>query len=251
MTKISPLWFGVVSLFPDMFEALSRYGVSGRAFEKGLWDMQCFNPRDETSDSYHRVDDRIYGGGPGVLLKPEPLALALKKAKRVAAAQGREKTPVIYLSPQGETFNQAMAKELLSFQSIIFLAGRYEGIDERIVTHYVDREVSIGDYVLSGGELPIMVILDTILRLFEGVLGHPASACEDSFSEGGLEGKAEIMLDCPHYTRPSVFEGLEVPEILLSGAHQDIALWRQEQRRKRTQQRRPELLAQKTGDEKK
>lgn len=231
MSEQSPkLWIGIISLFPEMFDAISEYGVTGRAVRNGLLEINRFNPRDFTHDRHRTVDDRPYGGGPGMLMMVQPLKDAISAAKQAAGSDAR----VIYLSPQGNTFNQASAATLAKSEKLIFLCGRYEGIDERLIRSEVDEEWSIGDYVLSGGELPAMAMIDSISRLVPGVLGDSASAEQDSFSQG--------LLDCPHYTRPEVLDGQTVPEVLLSGNHKAIAHWRLKQSLGRTYQRRPELL---------
>ncbi len=225
------MWCGVVTLFPDMFKALSDFGVTGRAVEQGLLNLSLQNPRDFASDVHKTVDDRPYGGGPGMVMKVAPMRAAIQ-----ALRQGVTKPRVIALSPQGSRVTQRDLEQLVrDYSSVIFIAGRYEGIDERLYELEVDEQWSIGDYVLSGGELAAMVIIDALARLLPGVLGHPASALEDSFGADGL-------LDCPHYTRPEVIDGLTVPEVLLSGDHARIAKWRHEQRLQRTKLLRPDLL---------
>jgi len=214
-----------------MFQALTDYGVSGRAISKGLVSVECWNPRAFTTDRHQTVDDRPYGGGPGMLMKVEPLAKTIEVAKAKLGPQSK----VIYLSPQGQTLTQEKAEELAKEESLIFLAGRYEGIDERLIATHIDEEISIGDYVLSGGELGAMVVMDSVIRLVPQVLGHDQSAVEDSFSDG--------LLDCPHYTRPEVYQGQAVPATLLSGDHKKIKRWRLKQALGRTWQRRPDLLA--------
>ena len=223
-------WFGVVSLFPDMFAPFTQQGVIGRAVKSGTLSVDTFNPRDFTHDRHRTVDDRPYGGGPGMLMMVKPLTDAIHAAKNI----GGENSKVIYLSPQGKPLDQAGVKRLASIERTILICGRYEGIDERVIESHVDEEVSIGDYVLSGGELPAMVLMDAVARLVPGVLGHKASAVEDSFTDG--------LLDCPHYTRPEVLEGQKVPEVLLSGDHEKIRQWRLMQSLGRTMQRRPDLL---------
>lgn len=220
--------FDVISLFPAMFEA-SRQGITGRAIERGQVELHLWNPRDYTHDVHRTVDDRPYGGGPGMVMKVEPLKAAILDAK-TAAPQSK----VIYLSPQGRPFTQAAAAQMSEQPGVILLAGRYEGIDERLIEAYVDEEWSIGDYVLSGGELPAMVLMDAVIRLLPGVLGHEDSAVEDSHVDG--------LLDCPHYTRPEEIEGRAVPEVLLSGNHKAIREWRLMQALGRTWLRRPDLL---------
>lgn len=223
--------FGIISLFPEMYQALTDFGVTSRAVSKGLVSVECWNPRDYTHDKYQTVDDRPYGGGPGMLMKVEPLKFAIEAAK----AKLGSKSKVIYLSPQGQTLTQEKAENLAKEESVIFLAGRYEGIDERLLEAHVDEEISIGDYVLSGGELASMVVMDTVIRLVPGVLGHDMSAVEDSFVDG--------LLDCPHYTRPEIYGERKVPDVLLSGNHEKIKRWRLKQALGRTWQRRPDLLA--------
>lgn len=219
----------IVSLFPPMFEAVTGYGITGRAIERKLLELRVWNPRDFTTDPYRRVDERPYGGGPGMVMLPGPLKLALGAA-RAANPQAK----VLYLSPQGRRLDQAGVLELAARSGMILLAGRYEGVDERLIEMEVDEEWSIGDYVLSGGELAAMVVVDAVARQLPGVLGHEDSASEDSFADG--------LLDCPHYTRPEEFEGRRVPEVLLSGNHADIRRWRLKQMLGRTFERRPDLL---------
>ncbi len=213
-----------------MFSPFTQQGVIGRAVKSGKISVDTFNPRDFTHDRHRTVDDRPYGGGPGMLMMVKPLTDAIHAAKNI----GGENSKVIYLSPQGKPLDQAGVKRLASIERTILICGRYEGIDERVIESHVDEEVSIGDYVLSGGELPAMVLMDAVARLVPGVLGHKASAVEDSFTDG--------LLDCPHYTRPEVLEGQKVPEVLLSGDHEKIRQWRLMQSLGRTMQRRPDLL---------
>lgn len=224
------MWIGVISLFPEMFRAITEHGVTGRAVKNGLLQIECWNPRDFTHDKHRTVDDRPYGGGPGMLMMVQPLRDAIHAAKH-AAGDGAK---VIYLSPQGRKLTQAGVTELAVSQKLILVAGRYEGIDERVIQTEVDEEWSIGDYVLSGGELPAMTLIDAVSRLVPGVLGDQASAEQDSFTDG--------LLDHPHYTRPEVLDGLTVPEELLSGNHALIKRWRMKQSLGRTWQRRPELI---------
>lgn len=230
MTQTSSLWVGVISLFPDMFDAITHQGVTGRAVKNGLIDFNCWNPRDYAFDKHRTVDDRPYGGGPGMLMMVEPLKQAILDAKK-AAGDGAK---VIYMSPQGRKLDQQGASELANSEKLILIAGRYEGIDERIIESYVDEEWSIGDFILSGGELPAMTLIDAVARLVPGVLGHNQSAEQDSFSDG--------LLDCPHYTRPETLDDKQVPAVLLSGNHQEIAKWRLKQSLGRTWLRRPDLL---------
>ena len=220
----------MVSLFPEMFAAVTAHGVTGRAVEQGLVNVSLINPRDFTDDKHRTVDDRPYGGGPGMLMKIDPLQRAIGKAKESVGSDAR----VLYLSPQGTPLSHDKVVELAGEQALVLLAGRYEGIDERLVASSVDEEVSIGDYVLSGGELPAMVLIDAITRQLPGVLGHERSAEEDSFADG--------LLDCPHYTRPEEFDGQRVPDVLLSGDHERIRRWRLQQALGRTLERRPDLL---------
>lgn len=229
--------FDVVTLFPEMFDALTQYGITRRAAEQAHYELKTWNPRDFTTDKYRTIDDRPYGGGPGMVMLGEPLGAAIAAAKQRQAAAGVSKSRVVYLSPQGRQLDQSVVKELVakSDQGLILLAGRYEGIDERLIRQYVDEEISIGDYVLSGGELAAMVLVDSLVRQLPGVLGDAESAEQDSFADG--------LLDCPHYTRPEVFNGEVVPLVLLSGNHADIKRWRLSQSLGRTWLRRPDLLA--------
>ncbi|ABO22936.1 tRNA (guanosine(37)-N1)-methyltransferase TrmD [Shewanella loihica] len=224
------MWLGVVTLFPEMFRAVTDFGVTGRAVSNGLLELQTWNPRDFTHDKHRTVDDRPYGGGPGMLMMVQPLRDAIHAAK-VAAG---DKAKVIYLSPQGRKLTQQGVEELAKSERLILVCGRYEGIDERIIQTEVDEEWSIGDYVLSGGELPAMTLIDSVSRLVPGVLGKQASAEQDSFSDG--------LLDCPHYTRPESLDGIDVPAVLLSGNHENIRRWRLQQSLGRTLLRRPELF---------
>ncbi|TXR54912.1 tRNA (guanosine(37)-N1)-methyltransferase TrmD [Reinekea thalattae] len=222
--------FGLVTLFPEMFTSFSDYGVTGRAVKDGLVSVDYWNPRDFTHDRHRTVDDRPFGGGPGMLMKVQPLRDAISAAKAASERQSK----VIYLSPQGRKLDQQGVVELSTNERLIFVCGRYEGIDERLIETDIDEEWSLGDIVLSGGELAAMSFMDAISRLVPGVLGHEQSSVEDSFFNG--------LLDCPHYTRPDVLEGLSVPEVLLSGHHENIRVWREQQSLGRTWQRRPDLL---------
>ncbi|WP_119395035.1 tRNA (guanosine(37)-N1)-methyltransferase TrmD [Salinibius halmophilus] len=224
------MWIGVVTIFPEMLQALTDCGVSRRAVEQGKVVVDTINPRDFTHDVHKTVDDRPFGGGPGMLMKYEPVVAAINEAKRRAPGAAK----VIYLSPQGKVFNQQAATALTSEENLIFLCGRYEGVDERIVEAHVDEEWSLGDFVLSGGELAAMTMMDAIIRLLPGVLNHDRSAVEDSFTNG--------LLDCPHYTRPVEIDGMSVPDVLRSGNHAAIENWRNQQALARTWLRRPELL---------
>jgi len=236
--KKSKMWIGVISLFPEMFDAITEYGVTGRAIRSGLIEFHKWNPRDFTHDRHRTVDDRPYGGGPGMLMMVQPLRDAIASARKAAECEGK-KARVIYLSPQGRKLDQAGVSELAQDDCLIFIAGRYEGIDERLLASDIDEEWSVGDYILSGGELPAMNVIDAVARLVPGVLGHKESAEQDSFSNG--------LLDCPHYTRPDVLttsngDKMSVPKVLLSGNHEHIRLWRQNESLLRTWTRRPELL---------
>ncbi|MFP3036995.1 MAG: tRNA (guanosine(37)-N1)-methyltransferase TrmD [Arsenophonus sp. ER-BJ3-MAG3] len=224
------MWIGIISLFPEMFMAIMKYGVIGRAIKNGLLNIQYWNPRDYTNNRHRTVDDSPYGGGPGMLMMVKPLRDAIHAAK----SEIIEDVKVIYLSPQGRKLNQKSVCELTINKKIILVCGRYEGIDERINETEIDEEWSIGDYVLSGGELPAMVIIDSISRFIPGVLGHQTSSKEDSFMDG--------LLDFPHYTRPKILEGMKVPNVLLSGNHAEIERWRRKQSLGRTWLRRPKLL---------
>ena len=220
----------LITLFPEMFSALTDYGISGRAIKNGLVQCNSFNPRDFTEDRHQTVDDRPYGGGPGMVMMIEPLRKAISVAKEWAG----DDALVVYLSPQGQVLGQQAVNRFATQQSLILIAGRYEGIDERLIALEIDEEWSIGDYVLSGGELPAMMLMDALIRQLPGALGHSDSADQDSFAEG--------LLDCPHYTRPEDYQGQVVPEVLLSGNHEKIRRWRLQQSLLRTQQRRPDLL---------
>jgi tRNA (guanine37-N1)-methyltransferase len=220
----------VITIFPEMFSAIREHGITSRAMKQGLVELNCRNPRDYTEDRHQTVDDRPFGGGPGMVMKIQPLERALADAKQALGGAVR----VIYLSPQGRPLEQRGVQELAKVESLILIAGRYEGIDERFIETHVDEEWSIGDYVLSGGELPAMVLIDAVTRLLPGALGHAGSAEEDSFTDG--------LLDCPHYTRPEVYEGKRVPEVLLSGNHEHIRRWRLMQSLGRTAERRADLL---------
>jgi tRNA (guanine37-N1)-methyltransferase len=228
--------FDVITLFPQMFDALTQCGITRRAAEQGRYILKTWNPRDFTTDNHRTVDDRPYGGGPGMVMLAEPLAAAIAAAKQRQAASGVLSSHVVYLSPQGRLLTHTIVKEMVSDPCVglILLAGRYEGIDERLVRQYVDEEISIGDYVLSGGELAAMVLMDSLVRQLPGVLGDAESAEQDSFVQG--------LLDCPHYTRPEMFNGEAVPPVLLSGNHADIQRWRLSQSLGRTWKRRPDLL---------
>lgn len=226
--------FDVISLFPQMFEALTEYGITRRAREDGRFQVKIWNPRQFTTNNYHTVDDRPYGGGPGMVMLAQPLEDAINAAKQHQNQAGIAQTRVIYLSPQGRVLNHGLVAELARQPGLILLAGRYEGIDERLIQREVDEEISLGDFVLSGGELAAIVLLDCIIRQLPGVLGDAQSAEQDSFVNG--------LLDCPQYTRPEVYAGMAAPQVLLSGHHAEISRWRLKQKLGRTWLRRPDLL---------
>lgn len=222
--------FDVITLFPEMFAAITDHGVTRRAFEKRLAELALWNPREFTHDVHRTVDDRPYGGGPGMVMLYQPLA------DTVAAMQAADARPahLIYLSPQGAPLTQRRVEELAELPRIALLCGRYEGVDERFIQRHVDEEISVGDFVVSGGELPAMMLMDAVIRLLPGALGHAQSALEDSFSDG--------LLDCPHYTRPPSVDAMEVPAVLQQGHHEQIAIWRLLEKLRRTAERRPDLL---------
>lgn len=223
--------FGIVTLFPEMFSAITEYGISSRAVKQGLVGLSCWNPRDFTTDRHRTVDDKPYGGGPGMLMKTEPLVAAIKAAREGAG----EQVKTIYLSPQGKPLNQAAIEEMARGPDLVLVCGRYQGIDARVIDSVIDEEWSLGDFVLSGGELAAMALVDALIRLQPGALGDEDSALQDSFSGG--------LLHWPEYTRPSEFEGAKVPDVLLSGDHQAIARWRLQQSLGATWQKRPDLLS--------
>ncbi len=233
-----PFVADVVTLFPEMFVALTQSGVTRRAQEEGRWNLVCTNPRDFSTDNHRTVDDRPYGGGPGMVMLPGPLEAAIHAAKARQLSDGVAESWVVYLSPQGKPLTHQrvmeMVEEVAGGRGLVLLCGRYEGVDERLIERCVDEEISIGDFVLSGGEIPAMALLDAIVRQLPGVLNDAESATQDSFVAG--------LLDCPHYTRPEVYEGRRVPDVLLSGHHEAIRRWRLMQALGRTWQRRPELL---------
>jgi tRNA (guanine37-N1)-methyltransferase len=224
--------FDVITLFPELVESLLKSGIPRRAEQSGAIELHCWNPRDYSKDKHRTVDDRPYGGGPGMLMKADCLLDSIAAIKQQTVSTAASK--VIYLSPQGKSLDQTALAAMAQESSLTLLCGRYEGIDERVIELAVDEEWSIGDYVLSGGELGAMVLIDAISRLLPNVLGHQDSAAQDSFSEG--------LLDCPHYTRPAVVNDLAVPDVLTRGNHAEIAKWRKQQALGRTQQRRPDLL---------
>jgi len=226
----------LVTLFPDLVEPAARFGVTGRAIERGIWRLRCWNPRDQTSDAYRRVDDRPFGGGPGMVMMAEPLAACLSALHARRAADGLPRARVIHLSPTGAPLTQARVAELAALPGLALLCGRYEAIDQRLLDAEVDEEISIGDFIVSGGELPALTLIDAVVRLLPGVMTDAVSAQQDSFSDGLLEG--------PHFTRPEVFGGVPVPEVLMSGHHARIARWRREASLRVTAQRRPDLIEQ-------
>ncbi len=225
----------VLTIFPQMFDVPFSFGIFKRAIEQDLVSINVHNIRDYTHDKHHTVDDYPHGGGPGMVLKPEPVFEAVAAVKaQLPDESGTAQLPIILLTPQGRLFNQQIAMELSKYRHLIMICGRYEGIDERVVEHLVTDEISIGDYVLTGGELPALVVIDTVIRLLPGVLGSEDSVQEDSHANG--------LLEYPQYTRPAVFRDWPVPEILLSGNHAQIARWRREQVLRRTVERRPDLI---------
>lgn len=227
--------FDVVTIFPEMFAAVRDFGISRRAAERGLWSLYCWNPRDYTGDPHRTVDDRPYGGGPGMVMLAEPLSKAIGDAKTAQASAAGTPGRVVYLSPQGRPLDHAGVMRLAGEPALILLCGRYEGIDQRLIDAQVDEEVSIGDFVVSGGELPAMLLIDAIVRHLPGALNDADSAVEDSFVAG--------LLDCPHYTRPEEYAGQRVPAVLTSGNHAEIRRWRLTQALGRTWSKRPDLLA--------
>lgn len=227
--------FDIVTLFPPMFDAISQHGITARALENKLYSLSLWNPRDYTTDNHRTVDDRPYGGGPGMVMLAEPLEQAIQAAKAKQIAAGVAKPKVIHMSPSGKPLTHEIVMQLVAEQGLVVLASRYEGVDQRLLDCLVDAEYSIGDYVLSGGELPAMVLMDAIVRQLPGALGDADSAIEDSFVDG--------LLDCPHYTRPEEYAGAKVPDVLTSGNHAKIKQWRLKMSLKRTRDQRPDLLA--------
>lgn len=226
--------FDVITLFPDMFSALTASGITRRAYEQQRFALSLWNPRDFTNDNHRTVDDRPYGGGPGMVMLAAPLEAAINAAVERQVQLGLSRPRTLYLSPQGAPLNHPKVMQLSATQGLILLCGRYEAVDQRLLDRCVDEEISLGDFVLSGGELPAMALMDALIRQLPGVLNDQASAVEDSFVQG--------LLDCPHYTRPEVYEGQAVPAVLLSGNHAEIAKWRREQILHATLQKRPELI---------
>ena len=227
-----------ITLFPEMFEAVTASGITRRAHDNGLWQLRCWNPRDFAEDNYRTIDDRPYGGGPGMVMLAPPLDKAIAAAKAARRAAGEANPRVIYLSPQGQPLNAARVLEFSASGGAILLCGRYEGVDERLLASLVDEELSLGDFVLSGGEIAALALIDAAVRQLPGALNHADSAAEESFVAG--------LLDCPHYTRPEEYAGKRVPEVLLSGNHEKIRVWRLKQALGRTWLRRPDLLAART-----
>jgi tRNA (guanine37-N1)-methyltransferase len=226
--------FDIVTLFPEMFDAITKYGITSRALQQGIYEVGFWNPRDFTSDNHKTVDDRPYGGGPGMVMLVQPLEKAINAAKATQAAEKIDHW-VVHLSPAGKPLTHQKVMELSKKQGLVLLASRYEGVDQRLIDAEVDEEISIGDYVLSGGELPAMALMDAIIRQLPGALGDSDSAIEDSFVDG--------LLDCPHYTRPEEYNGSRVPEVLMSGNHAKIKQWRLKMSLQRTRDQRPDLLA--------
>ena len=227
--------FDVLTIFPEMFEAITQYGVTSRAFSKEILHLKTWNPRDFTSDPRKTVDDRAYGGGPGMVMMVGPLEDALQAVQEdIASSSAMKKGPIVLMSPQGRVFNQDLAKEMSQLEQITFVCGRYEAVDQRFIERHVDFELSIGDYVVSGGELPALVVMDSLIRLMPNVLGDANSAQQDSFSEG--------LLDCPHYTRPENYKNFLVPGVLLGGHHGRIESWRRNEALIATQKSRPDLI---------
>jgi len=226
--------FDVVTLFPEMFAALTQSGVTRRAFEQQKWGLSLWNPRDFTTDNHRTVDDRPYGGGPGMVMLAKPLQQTLGAAKQRQMDLGLPAPRVVYLSPQGRPLSHQRVMQFVQDSGVVLLCGRYEAIDQRLLDSYVDEEVSLGDFVLSGGELPAMALMDAVIRQLPGVLHTDASAVEDSFVNG--------LLDCPHYTRPEEYEGVAVPPVLLGGHHAEIVKWRRERALEATAQKRPDLI---------
>ena len=228
------MFFAVISILPEMFASLTEYGITARAIKRQQCEVVLINPRDFTTDNYRRIDERPFGGGAGMVMMAAPLAKAIDYAKLLASEHGiADNCPVVYLSPQGKTLSESVVLEFGQYDGLILLCGRYEGIDERLIQQYVDIECSIGDYVLTGGELPAMVLMDTLIRRLPDVMGHDLSAQQDSFVDG--------LLDYPQYTKPLQFNGVGVPEVLLSGHHANIAKWRFVEQARRTQIRRPDM----------
>ncbi len=231
--------FEVLTLFPDMVEQAARFGVIGRALERDIWRLRCWNPRDQATDAYRRVDDRPFGGGPGMVMLAEPLAASLRALRAQRISEARAPARVIHLSPRGAPLTQARVAQLAAEPALVLLCGRYEAIDQRLLDAEVDEDISVGDFVLSGGELPALSLIDAVVRLLPGVMNDAGSPLHDSFSDGLLEG--------PHYTRPELYGQVPVPEVLMSGHHARIERWRREESLRITAHRRPDLIEQARG----
>jgi tRNA (guanine37-N1)-methyltransferase len=227
--------FDVVTLFPEMFAAITQSGITRRAFEQNKCALSLWNPRDFTTDNYRTIDDRPYGGGPGMVMLAKPLEAALDAAKARQTQQGLPAPRVVYLSPQGKALTHERVMRFVAEPGVVLLCGRYEAVDQRLLDRCVDEEISLGDFVLSGGELPAMALMDAVIRQLPGVLNDEVSAVEDSFVNG--------LLDCPHYTRPEVVEGVAVPDVLMGGHHAEIEKWRRQQALAATAKKRPDLIA--------
>lgn len=232
------LEFDVITLFPEMFAAVTQSGITRRAMEQGLWQLNCWNPRDYAEDHYRSIDDRPYGGGPGMVMLPAPLEKAIAAAQARRSETGRVQAKVIFLSPQGKALTHTRVVELAQSDGAILLCGRYEGVDQRLIERCVDEEISLGDFVLSGGEIAALALIDATVRQLPGAVNDAASVAEESFAQG--------LFDCPHYTRPEEYAGMSVPEVLLSGNHEKIRRWRLKQALGRTWRRRPELIEQRS-----
>lgn len=226
--------FDVITVLPDLFAGVEKHGVVGRAHARALWALYCWNPRDQASDAYKTIDDRSYGGGPGMVMMAEPLERTLAVIRQAQSDAGVSNSRLVYLSPQGKPVTQKRIEELVIESAVTLLCGRYEGVDQRFLDKHVDEEVAVGEFVVSGGELPAMMLIDAAVRLLPGVLNDSGSALEDSFANG--------LLDFPHYTRPEVWDGTAVPSVLLSGHHREIGLWRRRQALLNTAQKRPDLI---------
>lgn len=231
----SAIQFDVVTLFPEMFRALTDWGITSRAVKQGRFGLRTWNPRDFTTDNYRTVDDRPYGGGPGMVMLAKPLEAAIGAAKAAQAAQGVATSRVVMMSPQGAPLTHERVARMAAEPGVVLLCGRYEAIDQRLIDRCVDEELSLGDFVLSGGELPAMALMDAVVRLLSGVLNDAQSAVQDSFADG--------LLDCPHYTRPEEYEGVRVPDVLLGGHHAEIERWRRQEALRNTIAKRPDLIA--------
>lgn len=227
--------FDVITLFPEMFRALTEWGITSRAAKQERFGLRTWNPRDFTTDNYRTVDDRPYGGGPGMVMLAKPLEAAINAAKAAQAEQGIASTRVVMMSPQGDKLDHERVMQFCRQPGLVLLCGRYEAIDQRLVERCVDEEVSLGDFVLSGGELPAMALMDAVVRQLPGVLNDAQSAVQDSFVDG--------LLDCPHYTRPEEYEGMRVPDVLLGGHHAEIEQWRRREALRNTAAKRPDLIA--------